>query len=452
MDSHGRARGASPDALAERLGRLIAHPTIASTDAGATDSVPFEGLHATLAELYPLLHERCELTRVGAHGLLFRWPGTDAAAQPLLLMAHQDVVPVTGQDWTSDPFTPVVRDGKLVGRGALDDKGMLLTIAEAVEGLLAAGFAPRRDVWLLFGDNEEVAGTTAQAASDLLRERGVRPWLVLDEGGAVVDGGVLPGVDVPAAMIAVAEKGLATLRLSTTDDGGHASTPSPRGATARLARAIVRLDRRPFPARLAEPTRAMIATLGAHATGRLRALYTRADALAPAFARVLIAAGPETAAIARTTVAVTQLSGSPASNVLATRAEAVLNVRLDTATTVDAAVAHVRRAIRDRSIEVTVEDRNEASRVSRTDDDRWALLTRVAREVFPDAVPTPYVQNGATDARRFSPWCDHVYRFAPLRMSDADRARIHAADEQVAVATLAEGVRFMTLLVEEACA
>ena len=133
MDSHGRARGASPDALAERLGRLIAHPTIASTDAGATDPGPFEALHATLAELYPLLHERCELTRVGAHGLLFRWPGTDAAAQPLLLMAHQDVVPVTGQDWTSDPFTPVVRDGKLVGRGALDDKGMLLTIAEAVE-------------------------------------------------------------------------------------------------------------------------------------------------------------------------------------------------------------------------------------------------------------------------------------------------------------------------------
>ena len=102
------------------------------------------------------------------------------------------------------------------------------------------------------------------------------------------------------------------------------------------------------------------------------------------------------------------------------------------------------------SIEIV--ESTEASRVSRTDDDRWALLVRVIGEVFPDAVASPYVQNGATDARRFSPWCDHVYRFAPLRMSDADRARLHAADEQVAVATLAEGVRFMTRLIEEACA
>ena len=440
------------DELAARLARLVAHPTIAQRDPTATDPAPFEALHATLAELYPLLHERCELTRVGRHGLLFRWPGTDADAQPLLLMGHQDVVPVTGQDWTSDPFVAVVRDGKLVGRGTLDDKGMLLTIAEAVEGLLASDFTPARDIWLLFGDDEEVAGTTAQKASDLLRARGVRPWLVLDEGGAVVDGGVLPGVATPAAMVAVAEKGLATLRLTTADAGGHASTPHRGGATARIARAVLRLERRPFPARLAAPTRAMLTTLGAHATGPLRPLYTRADALAPAFARILIAAGPETAAIARTTLAVTQLTGSPASNVLATRAEAVLNLRLDTRTTVADAVAHVRRAIGDRSIEITVEDATEASRVSRTDDDRWALLVRVIGEVFPDVVASPYVQNGATDARRFSPWCDHVYRFAPLRMSDADRARLHAADEQVAVATLAEGVRFVTRLVEEACA
>lgn len=440
------------DALAARLARLVAHPTVAAPDPAATDPTPFEALHRTLAELYPLLHERCELTRVGPHGLLFRWPGSDPDADALVLMAHQDVVPVTGQDWSGDPFEARVVDGKLIGRGVLDDKGMLLVVAEAVEALLAAGFAPRRDVWLLFGDNEEVAGTTAQEAAELLRGRGVRPWLVLDEGGAVVDAGVLPGVGRSAAMVAVAEKGIATVRLSTTDAGGHASTPHRHGATARIARAILRLERHPFPARLAEPTVAMLRTLGEHAAGPLRALYTRADALSPVFARALVALGPETAAIARTTMAVTQLAGSPASNVLATRAEAVVNLRLDTDTTVAAAVAHLRRAVRDRLVSIEVVESTEASRVSRTDDDRWALLVRVIGEVFPDAVASPYVQNGATDARRFSPWCDHVYRFAPLRMSDADRARLHAADEQVAVATLTEGVRFLTRLIEEACA
>lgn len=439
------------DALAARLARLVAHPTIAAAASAETDPAPFEALHATLRELYPRLFG-CEVVRVGAHGLLVRWAGTNPDAEALVLMAHQDVVPVTGQAWTGNPFDARLVDGKLIGRGTLDDKGMLLCIAEAVESLMASGFVPARDVWILFGDDEEVAGTTAQEAVDVLRARGVRPWLVLDEGGAVVEPGVLPGVDRHAAMIAVAEKGIATLRLSTTDAGGHASTPHKHGATARIARAVLRLERRPFPARLAAPTRDMLSTLGAHAPGALRALYTRADALAPVFAHALVALGPETAAIARTTMAVTQLAGSPASNVLATRAEAVVNVRLDTATTVADAVAHVRRAIADRSITIEVEGASEASRVSRTDDDRWALLVRVVGEVFPDAVAAPYVQNGATDARRFSPWCDHVYRFAPLRMSDADRARIHAADEQVGVATLAEGVRFMTRLIEEACA
>lgn len=266
-----------------------------------------------------------------------------------------------------------------------------------------------------------------------------------------MDAGVLPGLHQPAAMIAVAEKGIATVRLSTTDPGGHASTPHRRGATARIARAIVRLERRPFPARLDETTRQMIATLGAHAHGPLRSIYERVNPLSPAFARLLVALGPETAATVRTTVAVTQLAASSASNVLATEAEAVLNVRLDTATTMADAVAHLRRAIADPSITVTVEDVTEASRVSRTDDDRWALLLRLVGEVFPDGIAAPYVQNGATDSRRFSPWCDHVYRFAPLRLSDADRARIHAADEQVAIATLAEGVRFVTRLIEEVC-
>lgn len=439
------------DALAARLARLVAHPTITAADPADTDPAPFEDLHATLREFYPLLFARCELTRVGAHGLLFRWPGTTPNPEALVLMAHQDVVPVAGQDWTGDPFDAPEVDGKLIGRGTLDDKGMLLVLCEAIESLLAAGFAPTRDVWLLLGDDEEVAGATAQAAVDVLRGRGVRPWLVLDEGGAVVDAGVLPAVERPAAMIAVAEKGIATLRLSTTDAGGHASTPHQKGATARIARAVLRLERRPFPARLGGTTHEMIATLGAHAHGPLRAVYARVKTLSPAFARLLVALGPETAATARTTMAVTQLSGSPASNVLATRAEAVVNIRLDTATTVADAVLHVRRAIADRSIVVAVEQASEASRTSRTDDDRWALLVRLVGEVFPDAIAAPYVQNGATDARRFAPWCDHVYRFAPLRMPDADRARIHAADEQVAIATLAEGVRFVTRLIEEAC-
>lgn len=443
---------ASTDDLVARLGRLIAHPTIADPDADRTDPAPFDALHDTLAELYPALHARCEIVRIGRHGLLYRWSGSDAAAQPLVLMAHTDVVPVTGQAWTSDPFTAVVRNGKLVGRGAIDDKGMLLVVLEAVEALLTSGFAPRRDVWVLLGADEEVSGTCAREAARYLRDRGVVPWLVLDEGGAVVEEGVLPGVDRQVAMIGVAEKGMMTVRLTATDAGGHASSPRRGGATARLAQAILRLERRPFPARLSGPMRQLITTLGAHAPRPLRDLYALASPLAPVFARALVALGPETAATARTTVAVTQLTGSAAPNVLATRAEAVLNVRLDLGTTSAEALAHLRRAVGDPALGVTVESASEASRISRTDDERWALLTGCVVDAFGDAAVAPFVVYGATDARWFSPWCDHVYRFVPLRMSDADRRRLHAADEQVAVATLAEGVRFVTTLIEGAAA
>lgn len=457
VDAAGRPLATrTAEELADRLLQLCRHATVAAADHAHTDPDPFRELQETMAGLYPLLHARLELERLGPHGtgLLFRWPGSDAslASSPLLLMAHQDVVPVEGQEWSVDPFAGAVSDPpelRVTARGTLDDKGPLLTILEGVELLLDHGFTPRRDVYLLFGDCEETAGVTAQAAADLLRERGITPWLVLDEGGAVVEPGVLPGVGRSAAMIAVAEKGILDLRLATSDPGGHASTPAKDGATSRLARAILRLERHPFPSRLPEPTMHMLHTLGRHAPLPGRLLYANVRPLAPLVTAALNALGPETAAMARTTVAVTQLTGSPASNVLATSATATLNLRLAVGTTVADAVDRVTRVVADPSVDVTVLSSTPPSRVSRVDDDRWELLSRLVTEVFPDAVAAPYVQNGATDSRRFSPWCDHVYRFAPLRMSGAERARLHAADESIAASTLPEGVRFMARLVQE---
>ncbi|MDO5496104.1 MAG: M20/M25/M40 family metallo-hydrolase, partial [bacterium] len=220
---------------------------------------------------------------------------------------------------------------------------------------------------------------------------------------------------------------------------------------ARLARAITRLEENPFPAALPEPTRQMLSGLGRHAPFAARLLYANVDPLEPLVARVLAALGPETAAMARTTVAVTQLEGSPAANVLATRASAVINVRVAVGSSIREAEERIRRTIADESVDVRVLGGTEPSRVSPAEGEQWELLAALVDEVFPDAVATPYVQNGGTDARQFSPWVDHVYRFAPLRMSGEERARLHAADESIAAETLREGVRFMARLIEEAC-
>ena len=141
-------------------------------------------------------------------------------------MAHLDVVPVEGE------WTHAVRGGRrraVWGRGTLDDKGSLVAICEAVETLLGPGYTPAQDVWLSFGCNEEVFGTRPAAVEEL-RRRGVRPWFVLDEGGAVAYE-ALPGVGKPIAVIGVTEKGdhLARARASTV----AAATPRRRPGWAR---------------------------------------------------------------------------------------------------------------------------------------------------------------------------------------------------------------------------
>ncbi|WP_305863820.1 M20/M25/M40 family metallo-hydrolase, partial [Klebsiella pneumoniae] len=129
------------------------------------------------------------------------------------------------------PFSADIVDGAVWGRGTLDDKGCVAAICEAVERLLDAGHRPAQDVWLSFGCDEEVSGPTAPAAVDELVRRGVRPWLVLDEGGAVAED-AFPGVSRPLAAIGVAEKGTTGVELRVTGRGGHSSTPARHGPTA----------------------------------------------------------------------------------------------------------------------------------------------------------------------------------------------------------------------------
>ena len=438
------------DPAVAALRSLVRLRTVSHRDPADDDLAAFDAVHDALRTAYPLLHDRLEPTRVGRHGLLLRWPGRDGAAPPVVLMAHLDVVPVADESaWTHDAWGRDVVEGargpEVWGRGTLDDKGPAVTICSAVEELLAAGHVPARDVWLSFGADEEVSGTTAQAAVAELDRRGVRPWFVLDEGGAVA-GGAFPGVAAPLAVIGVAEKGTTTIEVTARGAGGHASTPARGGPTARVARAVTRLDRSSLPPRLPAPVVELFRRIAPHSSLPLRAALRPLLAdprLHPVLARLLLAAGPETAAMARTTLAVTTLSGSPAHNVVAAAATAGVNVRVMVGDTVADALEHVRRTVADDTLELAVVEHGEPSPVSPyADDPAFALLERTVASVFPDAVPTPYLMMAATDARHFHALCDRVYRFAPLRMSRAQRQAIHSHDEHVVVADLLDGVRW----------
>lgn len=441
-----------PDGARERavasLQALIQVPSVSDPDPARVDAAAFDRLLEVLRERYPLIHERLEVTRHSGHALLVRWAGA-SSERPVVLMAHLDVVPVDERaPWQHPPFSGEVRDGRVWGRGALDDKGQVVTVCEAVESLLAEDVVPAQDVWLSFGCDEEVSGTSAQTAVDLLRERGVRPWFVLDEGGAVAHQ-AFPGVEPPVAVVGVAEKGTTDIRLVATGRGGHASTPARRGPTWRIARALQRVEAHPMPASLPDPTVELLTRLAPHLPRPLRTLMSRADRLRPALTRALVAAGPEPAAMTRTTFAATTLSGSPGHNVIATRAEAGLNVRVAVGDTVEGVVEHLRRVVKDPQVSIEVLDAGDPSPVSPyRDDPAFDLVTATIEEIFPDAVVSPYVLMAATDSRRFTAICERVYRFAPLRMTKEQRESIHSYDERVGCQDLADGVAWTRRLIE----
>ncbi|MFZ3454587.1 M20/M25/M40 family metallo-hydrolase [Arthrobacter sp. 7Tela_A1] len=434
------------EAAAPKLARLITCRTVSSREPGEVETAEFERFRSELTALFPRVHAGLSLEHIRG-GLLFRWQGR-RDEEPVVLMAHYDVVPVEdGSTWDHPPFGGVIAGGFIHGRGALDDKGSLAAIMEAVETLLAEGFVPERTVYLSFGDNEETAGDTAAEIARVLEERGIRPWLVLDEGGAVA-GQAFPFVSRPVAVIGVSEKGILDVELSVNDPGGHASTPNRGGATARLARAVVRLDSRPFPASLHPVTVEMLGRLAAGASRFPALIFARAGGLALPLTRVFGALGGEPNAMTRTTAAVTMLQGSKATNVLATRASAVANVRIAPGESIESVLDRMRKIIRDPKVVLRVVEGTEPSPVSSTANAQFAALEEAIGEVFPDAIAAPYIMMGGTDSRRFSGICKAVYRFAPFRMDKASRASIHADNEKLAVRAFDEGIQFYRHLLQ----
>lgn len=435
----------------ERFRELLQIPTVSHADESEVDWSAFDAFAAAVERLYPAVHRVLDRETIDGHSLLYRWKGT-ASGDPTVLMAHIDVVPVVESEWEHAPFAAEIigegEDAAIHARGAIDDKGSLVAILEAVEELAAAGFAPRRDVYLAFGHNEETAGYGAQAIVETLRGRGIHPALVLDEGGAVVDG-VIPGVAVPTAMVGVAERGVMTLWLTAREGGGHASTPPATPATARLARAITRLHRRPFPTRLVAPVRAMLSTVAPHTSGPLRGLFGSLALTGPLVAKAFSTQGPEMNAIVRTTAVATQLSGAPGENVLATTAKAAVNIRLLTGDTVASATERVRRVVADPEIEIEVRHGSDPSPVSPWRGEAWQrIATAVTATLGESTVTTPYLQLGASDSRWFTAISDHVYRFTPFHLTRAERDALHSHNERIRVAVWLRGIGFYRALVE----
>lgn len=437
-------------AAANRLAAAVRIPTVTVEPGKVVEPEQFLKLHQHLIDSFPKLHAALEREVIGGYSLLYTWRGRDPQAPAVLLMAHQDVVPIapgTEKEWQVEPFSGEIRDGFVWGRGAWDDKGSLMAILEAVERLVSDGFTPARTIHLAFGHDEEAGGGQgAVKIAERLRERRTRLSMVLDEGMLITEG-MIDGLAAPAAIVGVAEKGTLTLKLTATAVPGHSSMPSNQTAIGALARAVARVEANPLPARLSGLPREMFETLAPEMSGMNRLLLSNLWLFEPAV-RSVLQKQANTNAVLRTTTAATVLSAGNKANVLPGEATALFNFRLLPGDTIAGVIAHVTAAVADPAISIeALPGSSEPSRVSASQSAGYQAIARTLRELDPALVVAPGLMIAATDSRHFDGLADTVFKFMPVRARAEDLARFHGTNERMSVANYVQIIQFYHRLI-----
>ncbi len=445
--------------VARHIGLAIQMKTISHADAEKVDPLPFEGLRNLLQVLYPQVEDHLTREVINDGALLYTWQGSDADLDPIALAAHQDVVPANeapDSGWTHPPFAGEITDGYVWGRGALDCKGVLISIMEAVNNLIREGFEPRRTVYLLFGHDEEASGSRGAAElARTLEARGVRLALLLDEGGSITKG-TLPGIESPIAMIGVTEKGHLTLNLKATTQPGHASTPSSQTAIGALSLAIATLENNPFPQHL-DMVEFMMSFVGNEMPFMDRMMLANTWLFSGAVKRKMHS-NPITDANTRTTIAPTMIRAGTAENVLPATAEGLINLRIYPGETVRETYERIYDLVADETLEVlpqhgeTLEGDHtwEPTEISNIDSPQFRLLSRLARSAYPEALVAPFMMNGATDSRYYTKLSHYIFRFSPMILSHEDQETVHGVNERLSFENAARMVGFMQALIRSA--
>lgn len=435
------------DRAVAHLQEMLRCKTVSYRDPSLVDEAEFERFRNLLVQLYPKVHARCKKERIGKSGILYYLPG-QSSDSPSVFMSHYDVVPAREEAWQKPAFEGILEDGVLWGRGALDTKGTLLGVLESAEVLLEKGFVPKQDMYFAFSGDEEIAGPSASAIVDVLEQRGIRPGLVVDEGGAVVDD-MVPGVRMPCALIGTGEKGMMDLEFRVNSQGGHASAPPAHTPIGLLAKACVSVEKHPFPSELVPPAAEMFDTLGRYAGFGLRVVMANLWLFYPLLNRICRRHGGELNALIRTTIAFTQMEGSKSSNVLPPEARMVANLRLTGSMTMERAVAYLRDVINNPAIELRILRGNNPSKYSSTKSEGWEKLTTAVAQTWPGVLISPYLMVACSDSRHFCRISDHVYRFSAMAASPAERATVHGNDERITVDKIITLVAFYIRLLQQ---
>lgn len=428
------------DRAVDNLARLIRCKTISRYNHDDEDEAEFEKLVNMLPELYPNVYEKCELIKFPDRGLLYKWNGENQDA-PSVFMAHYDVVPVNEEDWEKPPFDGIIEDGVLWGRGTLDTKVTFNGALFAADHLIAEGFVPKNDIYLAFSGCEEVNGPGALHIVKYFEEKGINPELVLDEGGAVVEG-AFPGLKGACAYIGIAEKGMIDAEYRVKSNGGHASAPKPHTPVGILSRACCRVEKKPFKFHVTKPAAEMFDTLARNSSFLYKMIFANMWCFGWVIDLLGRMQGGDINALTRTTVAFTQMSGSSASNVIPPEATMVSNLRLNPADTMESALEYLKKTVNDENVEISILRGYNPSRISRTDCEGYNKVVNAVASTWRGCIPAPYLMMQCSDSRHWGLISDKVYRFSAMDLSNEERASIHGNNERIRIDCLSRACEF----------
>lgn len=439
------------DSIVDKLKEALSIPTVSYSDYSKNDMVTFQRIVPFIKKNYPKVSVELGVQTLNEYGCFIRWPGKVENKKPVLLIAHYDVVPVDLDKWTVKPFSGEEIEGFIWGRGALDTKNTFTGILEAVEQLLSMGFVPQQTIYFAFGGDEETQGTEgAGAMSRYFREKGiVFDWL-LDEGGVVAKD-ALAMVKAPLALVGISEKGYINIKLETKGKSGHSSMPPDHSAAGLVSRAVATLENNPFPAVITPTVRSFLRNIIPHVSFPIALVLANQWLFAPVIKKLLLQ-GDQTAALIRTTQAVTILRSGSKENVLPSSAEAVVNLRILPGETVDSTLKRVQKLLRHQPVIVenhSLADSNDPVEESTLTSSAYRMIKSVISGVFPGAVTAPYMMTGATDSKHYKEICSNIYRFSPMSLSSDEIALIHSADERISRENYEKAIRFYMTLIKE---
>lgn len=428
----------------------ITYKTISYQDRSKFDFREFDQFILFLQESYPAVHAQLELETVNQYALIYKWKGSHASENPIGLISHYDVVPVlagTEGNWEQDPFSGAIIDGKIWGRGTLDDKIGVIGILEAIEHLLEDGFKPKRDMYFMFGFDEEIGGEQgAGAIVKLLKERGITFDFVLDEGGAIVEN-MVPGVAQPVGVVGISEKGSATAELTIEGSGGHSSQPKDHTNIGRISSAIAKLEDTQFKAGLRGPGEDLFKFVAPEMSFGMKYIFANTFIFKPIIEKILLGQ-PATAALIRTTIAPTIFQAGEQYNALPEKATAIINLRLMPGDSLEDVKNFIEKTIEDDDIKVTVTG-NEATKVSSVDSWQFQTIQQATRNIYHDTIVAPYLMFAGSDARHYDEVSENTYRFLPVQITSDDLNRMHGTNEHVSIENYLNAIRFYAEVIKE---